>query len=467
MEDPSLEVDHPSPNENYRSSRPSKKPYKELNLAEKVELIRLAEENVGLSQATIAERYSIAKSNVCRILQRKREYLKAFESSGFAASRKRKLKCRSTESIDNRSNQSIIHAPIPIRPSDSSTGNETLRAHMYKEHEVSRMFMCRCCNWAFPDKTSLHVHIQSKEEGKRSLHSLPLSTGLPSAFVPLQSSINSSPLSVLPPLPFSSVPPVLPPSDLLSRLHDRLLLNSLLTLPSSFSFPFLQPSTLLTTADDKSPSSDAAVKGEEEEEEDEEIEVRDNQDDGETPAKKMHLDTKSPVSRQSSLSEKRGDSPCDTSGTSSVFSPTHTDRLLTPSPSERQKEPFHSLNLDPSLSSSFSAHPHVSPSETHSTASPQCESSHSSCFDCTLLRARILSQDNKIAFLESRLASTQDDSSSSLTSLRSAESTVISLRSALLSCQEEALRFARCENAADSQAVMRFLNQILQSTIIR
>lgn len=90
-------------------------------------------------------------------------------------------------------------------------GNETLRAHMYKEHEVSRMFMCRCCNWAFPDKTSLHVHIQvekrerkevrkewfqSKEEAKRSsLHSIPsLSNGLPSAFVPLQSSLNSSPL---------------------------------------------------------------------------------------------------------------------------------------------------------------------------------------------------------------------------------------------------------------------------------
>uniref|UniRef100_A0A0R3S2Y8 C2H2-type domain-containing protein n=1 Tax=Elaeophora elaphi TaxID=1147741 RepID=A0A0R3S2Y8_9BILA len=28
------------------------------------------------------------------------------------------------------------------------------------------MFMCRCCNWAFPDKTSLHMHMQAKEEGK-------------------------------------------------------------------------------------------------------------------------------------------------------------------------------------------------------------------------------------------------------------------------------------------------------------
>uniref|UniRef100_A0A1I7X8E7 C2H2-type domain-containing protein n=1 Tax=Heterorhabditis bacteriophora TaxID=37862 RepID=A0A1I7X8E7_HETBA len=28
-------------------------------------------------------------------------------------------------------------------------------------HSISRMFMCRCCNWAFPDKTSLHIHMQS------------------------------------------------------------------------------------------------------------------------------------------------------------------------------------------------------------------------------------------------------------------------------------------------------------------
>lgn len=40
-------------------------------------------------------------------------------------------------------------------------GNESLRAHMYKQHQISRMFMCRCCNWAFPDKTSLHLHMQT------------------------------------------------------------------------------------------------------------------------------------------------------------------------------------------------------------------------------------------------------------------------------------------------------------------
>lgn len=32
---------------------------------------------------------------------------------------------------------------------------------MYRVHNITRMFMCRCCNWAFPDKTSLHIHMQS------------------------------------------------------------------------------------------------------------------------------------------------------------------------------------------------------------------------------------------------------------------------------------------------------------------
>lgn len=74
------------------TERRKKKPYKELTLEEKVQLIRLAEENAGLSQACIADKYSIAKSNVCRILQRKQEYLRAYESAGFAGSRKRKLR---------------------------------------------------------------------------------------------------------------------------------------------------------------------------------------------------------------------------------------------------------------------------------------------------------------------------------------------------------------------------------------
>lgn len=97
-----------------------KKPYKELTLEEKVELIRLAECNSTLSQACIAERYKIAKSNVCRILQRRNEYLRAYESAGFAGSRKRKLRgdnyntTTSTSSITTIKNNISIPFNTPI-----------------------------------------------------------------------------------------------------------------------------------------------------------------------------------------------------------------------------------------------------------------------------------------------------------------------------------------------------------------
>uniref|UniRef100_A0A158R5H2 HTH psq-type domain-containing protein n=1 Tax=Syphacia muris TaxID=451379 RepID=A0A158R5H2_9BILA len=256
--------------------RRKKKPYKELTLEEKVQLIRLAEENAGMSQASIAEKYAIAKSNVCRILQRKHEYLRAYESAGFAGSRKRKLRgdpeihCNNNNNMNHSNNScnnngnmnsnsisntisinintgsgnvntgtsvgqqqsavsnststttataavagaaattvatsiptaAVINASaaglnLPLSSItatnyydplagysskadrddlavgllstaalDNRFGNETLRAHMYKQHQISRMFMCRCCNWAFPDKTSLHMHMQAKEEGK-------------------------------------------------------------------------------------------------------------------------------------------------------------------------------------------------------------------------------------------------------------------------------------------------------------
>uniref|UniRef100_A0A915N3J5 C2H2-type domain-containing protein n=1 Tax=Meloidogyne javanica TaxID=6303 RepID=A0A915N3J5_MELJA len=42
--------------------------------------------------------------------------------------------------------------------------SENLRSHMYRCHQIHRMFMCRCCNWAFPDKTSLHIHMQSMQK---------------------------------------------------------------------------------------------------------------------------------------------------------------------------------------------------------------------------------------------------------------------------------------------------------------
>lgn len=116
-----------------QGERRKKKPYKELTLEEKVQLIRLAEENSSLSQASIAEKYSIAKSNVCRILQRKAEYLRAFESAGFAGSRKRKLRgdvanssrhYRSQQPQPNKHNQRSLSA----NPGNNQASGETPEA---------------------------------------------------------------------------------------------------------------------------------------------------------------------------------------------------------------------------------------------------------------------------------------------------------------------------------------------------
>ena len=115
------------PNES--NTKRKKKPYKELTLEEKVRLIKMAEENNCMSQASIAERYSIAKSNVCRILQRKQEYLRAYESAGFAGTRKRKLrkdmstfKQKKIEKNKNQENETdFILKPIPIKPRTESS----------------------------------------------------------------------------------------------------------------------------------------------------------------------------------------------------------------------------------------------------------------------------------------------------------------------------------------------------------
>ncbi|KAL3119131.1 hypothetical protein niasHT_003914 [Heterodera trifolii] len=39
---------------------------------------------------------------------------------------------------------------------------DALRAHMSSEHSLGRVFLCRCCNWAFRDKNSLHEHLKER-----------------------------------------------------------------------------------------------------------------------------------------------------------------------------------------------------------------------------------------------------------------------------------------------------------------
>lgn len=96
-----------------------KKPYNELTLEEKVQLIRTAELNPTMSQAVIAEMYKIAKSNVCRILQRKHEYVRAFESSCYDGTRKRKL--RTDTMVDGSARTTITATTVASTSANNGT----------------------------------------------------------------------------------------------------------------------------------------------------------------------------------------------------------------------------------------------------------------------------------------------------------------------------------------------------------
>ncbi|CAD6188989.1 unnamed protein product [Caenorhabditis auriculariae] len=71
-----------------------------------------------------------------------------------------KIFCHSS-SLSRHRMQAHFKSYTCTQCSQEISSNETLRSHMFRMHSISRMFMCRCCNWAFPDKTSLHIHMQS------------------------------------------------------------------------------------------------------------------------------------------------------------------------------------------------------------------------------------------------------------------------------------------------------------------
>ncbi|KAK6050640.1 CENP-B DNA-binding domain protein [Cooperia oncophora] len=417
--------------------RRKKKPYKELTLQEKVQLIRLAEENSGMSQAAIAERYTIAKSNVCRILQRKKEYLMAYESAGYAGSRKRKLKSATTDMVHDTRQMGLL---VPA-PSDS-TGNETLRAHMYKQHQISRMFMCRCCNWAFPDKTSLHMHIQAREEGK-SITVPVIGKGLAPDGVdspyPNLHPINNNTLpqiqnpGVLTPNPglsfFSAPPPPLTSTaEDMSRLRDRLVLNSLMTQPG-FGLAAAWLNNLPKPIPTTKPLVDLMKK---ESREEDECEVNVENDTAHAEDDKLNVSS-SESDEGKSLVIKRTESPCEngSSTSSDGLSPAHTSSAHSPVNLFKKGDTpsaFHHLNVD----SRFVISPsHVSPSETHSSASPN------GCYDCAVYKTKLTMADNKCRYLESRGNTLQTEAVRAQAQISSAEAALRALEAETRALREQ------------------------------
>nr|CDJ83142.1 Zinc finger domain containing protein [Haemonchus contortus] len=366
------------------------------------------------------------------------------------------------------------------------TSNETLRAHMYKQHQISRMFMCRCCNWAFPDKTSLHMHIQAREEGK-SITVPVIGKGLAPDGVdsqypnlhPINNNTlpqmqNPGVLTPTPGLPFFSAPP--PPltssTEDMSRLRDRLVLNSLMTQPG-FGLAAAWLNNLPKPIPTTKPLVDLMKKDTREEDE---CEVNVENDSAQADDDKLNISS-SESDEGKSLVIKRTESPCEngSSTSSDSLSPAHTSSAHSPVNLFKKGDTpsaFHHLNVD----SRFAISPsHVSPSETHSSASPN------GCYDCAVYKTKLTMADNKCRYLESRGNTLQTEAvraqaqiSSAEAALRALEAETRALREQtemlhrrLLDCQEQAVRFMQCDRASNPQAVALFMNHLIQSTIIR
>lgn len=521
----------PTVSGNNEPERRKKKPYKELTLEEKVQLIRLAEENSGLSQASIAEKYTIAKSNVCRILQRKHEYIRAYESAGFAGSRKRKLRGDNTENLSiNSSKGKLSYCNSTNNDNDTSLiqNNETLRAHMYKQHQISRMFMCKCCNWAFPDKTSLHMHQQAKEEGKNvnvpvigkgNTPSLSAATSLlglstnngqslqnTNPFNSLNnfanltttlnlhntlSSDNNNGNNLLPHLQ------ILQNNEFINKFKDGLLLNNMLPhigIQNWFAAAMSAAATSTPTPTQSSNQNnfniltqdgilnqpldlEKALQGLEENSnnnsirkdkhkiEDNNLNKNDNND------VDLHLHNHS----ASSSSAKSSPSPIsiEAGGTGSYYE--HDDHRTS------NDTPLN-ITADNSDHGRQNVHSGVSPSETNSSISPSTDSgSNNNCYDCSLYKSKLAVAENRCRYLEESMNTLQNESLRYNTRASITESTCRQLeidsrvireqneilRQKLAECQDKILTFMQTTDFQNPVSITNLLNEVIKATIIQ
>uniref|UniRef100_A0A0N4ZY64 C2H2-type domain-containing protein n=1 Tax=Parastrongyloides trichosuri TaxID=131310 RepID=A0A0N4ZY64_PARTI len=574
--------------------RRKKKPYKELTLEEKVQLIRLAEENSGLSQASIAERYTIAKSNVCRILQRKHEYIRAYESAGFAGSRKRKLrgdnnnhssnenyinnpsstsKVKLLNNLPSSSSSSYHHdnnnfdqsnfmlktlalkncflsttngggngilKPIPINPfsnhlpsnNNSSTtdqhvtpNNETLRAHMYKQHQISRMFMCKCCNWAFPDKTSLHMHQQAKEEGKNvtvpviGKGNTPTSLSAPNTSSLL--GLTSSGTSLQGGNPFNSLNnlaslsttlnlqnqlstlnegtnllpqlQLLQNNEFINKFKDGLLLNNMLPHIGIQNWFAAAMSAAANTQSQQQTSNfnlltqdgtlnqpldlEKALQGLEES-----TIINNRKDDVDMLHKANGNNNNNDLGTEpelhnsaSSSSAKSSPSPISIeAGTGSYFK--HEDHR-----SNSNNTPLN-ITADGSDHGRQNVHSGVSPSETNSSISPSTDNgSNNNCYDCSLYKSKLAVAENRCRYLEDSMNTLQNESLRFNTRATLTESTCRQLeidsrvireqneilRQKLGECQDKILSFMQTIDYQNPVSITNLLNEVIKATIIQ
>uniref|UniRef100_A0A914E4Y3 C2H2-type domain-containing protein n=1 Tax=Acrobeloides nanus TaxID=290746 RepID=A0A914E4Y3_9BILA len=357
--------------------------------------------------------------------------------------------------------------------------------------------MCRCCNWAFPDKTSLHMHVQAKEEGKSV--SLPiLGKGVP----PSSDLLGNFPIhGLMPPglghatpqslthgnpfaslhsmanavagLPFSSesLAQFFPPfslmqqnnEELMSKLRERLFLNNN---PPWQPFPDPSRNTLMTKLSKKDLPSNASgsdgldqsvesVSSNSSTDDSEEIQVIEDVESHENQDRPKTCDVPADSANYNNTSEKDSMSSSE-SGRLVNHIPESYYNSDTLRVDENEDSP---LNIvDPIEENPGQNGNDNSPTATNSSASPSNSSSSASatsCCQCNLLKTKLAVIQTKCSYLEVHSATTQQEA----LRLRKQNELLISK---LLECREKTLSFMHSE-----QSLPFVLNEILKVTLFQ
>ncbi|EGT60167.1 hypothetical protein CAEBREN_29126 [Caenorhabditis brenneri] len=305
------------------------------------------------------------------------------------------------------------------------SSSESLRTHMFKQHHISRMYMCRCCNWAFPDKSLLHIHLQTANNNN-NLDLLQHSVINRSCHVMTdQFQLIRTPLMALPTQPVLDAASLPIPSLPIPALQSPIVVTD--TPPETPSWMASLPKPIPTT------TPVFAIDF--------------------TPLKTPKKEEEKPETPQSP--------------TSSIKS---------------QISAFHELTLQNGDQTNL-----ISSPLTDNSSSPSSSSSSSSrisprhdCFECNVNKTRVMISDSKCHFLEARIASMQQETLESNAQMNGLEQTVLRLRMEahvlrehneifqrkLLECQNLAVNFLQSDKYEKAPEVDAFLRLLINNTIL-
>ena len=347
---------------------------------------------------------------------------------------------------------------------------------MLKQHQITRMFMCRCCNWAFPDKTSLHIHMQAMASGspgnvsviaKSSVDAEPGAALLQEAAIAAQEALAHAAVSDDPDAVLEG-----PHSDDIEAHTLQDTDSPGLSGPAAVwlanNFPRVDASGVGSLGGNLCLHDEAQV---DEEDEPEPMPVEAEEESSEEPPEKKAAETTARPSPLNSLLYQtkalRGGTGAKR-GLDSIFPSTFGGE-------EAGLPSFLKRSESPSNTSASSCH-HSPPNET---VAPVTAPSGLGCVECRVLKGRLALTENQNRFLESKVAGleakvgrleTRVISSDGAAKRHETESKALRdtndrLHHQLLAAQEKALRFMQT-GLGDPARTDAFLNDLLNATYL-